>query len=223
MPPSDTAYIAIFHCPSCEEISQELYYEVNTTGWESGCASADVNENGELRDWFDTEWGNSGDTDWDGEPMYKCTECDHEMTKNQAKRSFIVYTITRETEAAFKRRDLSLQDIVNGAENQEITTEGIKSIPPEKPDYDSKKIVINRGESDTVVGFREFGTQCPKCGNIQASGDRKCQEHFHTCIECDHEFTITNLKESLENASTNTKDLTIQNRRRSRATSLLRR
>lgn len=200
MQPSDVKYIAIFHCPECEWISEEIDYEVNTASYEMGTASADVNGSGELRDWFDTDCCDSGDNDWDGSPTYKCRECDHEMNEHEAKRRFIVYTMTPEIKDAFNRGTISLRDIVDGSDNQEITTEGIKSIPkmPEKPDCESKTMKhLGTGlNHDTTIGFSNHGIQCPECENIQAADKN---EIYFTCIECDHEFTITNLRESLQN------------------------
>lgn len=204
MQPEEIKYIAIFECPECEELSDQVDYEVSTTGWESGNGSPDIDTNGELRDWFDTEWGDSGDTDWDGSPTYKCPECEHEMNKADTIRQFKSYKTTAEHLAAYRRGDITLRDIIEnansikaGKKTRKATTTATQT-KPEKIDAGSS-ILIFKGSAlgaDANMAFVEHGIQCPNCKNIQAS----CSgEKYFTCIECDHEFTITNLRESLQN------------------------
>ena len=67
-------------CPECEETIDEMYYEVSTTGYESGTSMLSKTKEttrGSIID--DYDYGDSGVTEWDGDPTYKCKECDAEI------------------------------------------------------------------------------------------------------------------------------------------------
>jgi hypothetical protein len=70
-------------CPECQAEIVHLNYDVNTTSSEYGRAylreTEAIRETGSYRRVSDHDYSDTGDSDWDGDPTYKCPECDYEV------------------------------------------------------------------------------------------------------------------------------------------------
>lgn len=65
-------------CPDCDNEIENLCYEVSTSGYEYGTADlSDTKKIATCDIVTDTNYDDSGDTEWSGDVEYKCPECDN--------------------------------------------------------------------------------------------------------------------------------------------------
>lgn len=178
-------YITLFTCENCEEIDDEVDYDVNTCSNEYGRITMDVDSNGVMSNYPDYESSDWGDSEWTDSPEFKCKECAETYSKDEIMQLFKVYELTEEEYMAYCGNELSKEDIVN--REKEVT---IKKKKVEKVDHDSPTLVIKNFERDCETGFKVHGTECPKCHAIQGRTER---EMDITCNECGNEYNINNL------------------------------
>lgn len=189
-------HIAIFICPECEAVDDDVNYNVNTCSTEYGTACINVSSDGTKSEYVDYNSSDYGDSDWDGSPAFECNECNNEMDQQEMAAAFHVFTITENDYHEYLHNGLSLEDIVKNKKNKARPGYQATKRPLEKPDCDSPTIVQKGTDTPGLThGFRSFGMQCPRCEAIFARDDDG--EDEHVCNECGHEFNITNLIETL--------------------------
>lgn len=69
-------------CPECHATISELNYEVSTSSSELGTATIDPDHitTGYISDIIiEHDYDETGNTDWNGDPTYTCTECDNRI------------------------------------------------------------------------------------------------------------------------------------------------
>ena len=163
-------------CPECKETIDEMYYEVSTTGYESGSCSLSKEKETERGDIIqDHDYGDSGNTEWDGDVIYKCQECDAEIDPTE-----LIWT---------------------GDEDDEDEEE-----KPLEPPETLHKIIIPKSHiicEDEPKDSSNSSLICKECRYVFCvSGGKEDwnggnQESFHECPKCGTSNTLKEYKELL--------------------------
>lgn len=183
-------YLVIFKCPECETLDTEVDYNVSTNSSEYGKATLHTNDDGEISPYIDYNSSDYGDTDWNDDLEFECTECEHCMTGAEFRANCKAYTISEEEHAAYLRSNINLGDIVKRRRKK---IQHDQTIVDEKPDFGSK-VMIMKKDLSTSMSELGFGIECPECHAIFAKEEK--EERFE-CIECGTEFEIKNLIDKL--------------------------
>ena len=169
-------------CPECKEEIGSLYYDVNTSGSEYGNAQLNdsprpatpvepiprhLNYHHHYEIITDHDFSDNGDTNWEGDPSYRCPECDADINPNS-----LIWFDEDEEEEEEKIKEAILEETTH-----KIISPEEEIIMKDRPiNTDSSMICCNKkcfhvfvAEMKGDTHYEEFFIECPKCGEINSS------------------------------------------------------